>query len=54
MNKKACKKIKSIIGFQKDDPISKRTYRGIKSEYQSLSKSDREKYISNLNKIFNS
>lgn len=53
MNNKISKKIKSIINFQKDDPVSKRTYRAIKSEYKSLSGSDRLKYLSNLTKIFN-
>lgn len=53
MNKQVSKKIKSIINYQKDDPISKRTYRSIKSEYQSLNMVDRKKYILNLTELFN-
>jgi hypothetical protein len=52
MNKSIVKKIKSIINYQKDDPTSKRTYRGIKSEYTNLSCADRIKYLNNLTKLF--
>jgi len=53
MNSKVAKKIRKIISFKKDDPIVRRTYRSIKDEYDSLSPSDRKKYLINLEKLFN-
>ena len=52
MNQKKAKQLRSIIGLQEGDPVTRRNYRGIKKEYASLNHEDRKKFLDNLKKLF--
>ena len=52
MNQKTAKRIRSIIGLQEGDPVTRRNYRGIKNEYNSLNNKDRKQFLLNLKKLF--
>lgn len=52
MNQQKIKKIKSIIKFNKEDPVHKRLIRRLKKEYQKLPSSKKISFIEQLEEAF--
>jgi len=52
MSGKVAKRIRTLMGLQKDDPTMNRKYKAIKTEYSRLNEPDKKRYLQNLEKLF--
>ena len=53
MNQKLTKRLKEIIGYQKEDPIQKKHFKRLKKKYLSLSSGARKIFLKDLEKVYN-
>jgi len=53
MNQRTVKKLKSIIGYQENDPIIKKHFKRLKKKYMKLSAPAREIFLQELRTAYN-
>jgi len=53
MNQRAVKKLKKIIGYQRDDPVVKKHFKRLKKKYNSLLPPAREIFLKDLEQVYN-